>query len=109
MIHGHLRYGGSMGGSRGAMQSFPRRGPVPLANEWEVSDQWLQLVFDMADGSALAELERSCRMFDMTNQQFNLHWLLHSLQSNEPRHRSRHSQPSLNSHHSIPSQFTIRH
>ena len=59
--------GGSMGGSRGAMQSFPRRGPVPLANEWEVSDQWLQLVFDMADGSALAELERSCRMFDTTN------------------------------------------
>ena len=43
------------------------RGPIALANEWEVSDQWLQLVFDCADGSALAELERQCRMYDMTN------------------------------------------
>jgi Ca2+-binding EF-hand superfamily protein len=38
-----------------------------LANEWAVSDQWLQLVFDRADGGALAELERQCRLFDVTN------------------------------------------
>jgi hypothetical protein len=38
-----------------------------LPNEWAVSDQWLQLVFDCADGSALAELERQCRLYDMTN------------------------------------------
>ena len=44
-----------------------RLAPPPLRNEWEVSDQWIQLVFDMADGTALAELERQCRIYDMTN------------------------------------------
>ena len=38
-----------------------------LPNEWAISDQWLQLVFDRADGGALAELERQCRLFDVTN------------------------------------------
>ena len=61
--------GGGGGGGRSSYGTQPlsRRGPVPLQNEWEVSDQWLQLVFDMADGTALAELERQCRMYDMTN------------------------------------------
>ena len=38
-----------------------------IKNEWHVSDEWIKAVFDQADGSALVELERICRSYDVTN------------------------------------------
>ena len=38
-----------------------------IENEWKISDQWIKAVFDEADGSALVELERYCRTYDVSN------------------------------------------
>ena len=64
-----LRFTGEPGQTR--LNGIPVRNSgnngQALVNEWAISDQWLQLVFDRADGSALAELERQFRLFDVTN------------------------------------------
>ena len=47
------------------MYSTPSKKTVE--NEWKISDQWIKAVFDEADGSALVELERYCRGYDVSN------------------------------------------
>ena len=38
---------------------------APMRSDWEVSDQWMRMVFERADGASLTELERQCRLFDI--------------------------------------------